>query len=370
MADYYEVLGVSRNASQDELKAAYRKLARDNHPDVNPDDPEAEERFKAINQAYEVLGNPDKRAHYDRYGPDGPAFAGETNFDPFADMQDLFSMFFGGMAQGRTYVPGDDRRADVEIELVDVLTGKRLTLPIQRLETCDVCDGTGAEKGSPPITCPDCRGTGRVRHTRSTLLGSITQVGTCPKCGGEGTIVEKKCKTCHGQKRRSVERKIEVNIPPGIEHNSVMTFQAQGDHGLRGGPAGDLHVVIGVKPHNRFLRRGADLVTLLNATFPQLALGDEIEIETLVDKQKITIEPGTQVGDEVVIKGQGMPRLNGGARGDLRIQIGMKVPKKLNAAQKQFLERYAEASGHKVKNEPDADKSFYSKLKSGLKSEE
>lgn len=368
--DYYETLGVSREADLEDIKTSYRRLARQYHPDVNPDNPEAEEKFKLINEAYEVLSDPQKRAAYDRFGHSGLGGSMPPTGDPFEAVNDLFNMFFGGAAGAaatRGFVHGDDLRFDMEIELEDVLKGLSQEVSINRLDLCDTCKGTGAEPGTEVQFCPDCSGTGRIRHTKSTILGSVTQVVPCARCRGEGEVINSLCKTCRGQRRARKTIPFMVQVPPGVEDGTVLSYRGQGDSGLRGGDNGDLHIVIHVKPHPRFARRGNDLITQLNLTFPQLALGDEVEIETLDGKQPVEVPAGTQPNEEVIVKGLGLPRVGGGARGDLHVRIGMKVPKKLNETQRNLLKQFAEASGIRFnKSAPDEPKSFFGQLKKGL----
>jgi molecular chaperone DnaJ len=367
--DYYETLGVSRDADLEEIKASYRRLARQYHPDVNPESSEAEEQFKEINEAYEILSDPQKRAAYDRFGHTGLGGGMPPTGDPFEAVNDLFNMFFGGATATATrgFVHGDDLRFDMEIDLEDVLKGVSHEVTITKLDLCDACKGAGAELGTEVQFCPDCSGTGRIRHTKSTILGSVTQVVPCARCKGEGEIIETPCGVCRGQRRTRKTMPFTVQVPPGVEDGTILSYKDQGDAGLRGGDNGDLHIVVHVKPHSRFARRGTELVTQLNLTFPQLALGDEVEIETLDGKHPVEVPAGTQPNEEVVVKGLGLPRVGGGTRGNLHVRIGMKVPKKLNETQRDLLKQFAEASGiHFNKSSPDEPKSFFGQLKKGL----
>lgn len=370
--DYYEVLGLSRGASEDEIKSAYRRLARQSHPDVNPDNPEAEEAFKRINEAYEVLSDPDKRTVYDRYGHDGLSGMGGAppGGDPFGGFADIFSSFFGGAATNAPpgWLPGDDIRLDIELTLEQVLTGFTKEVSLNRMEGCEACNGSGAEPGTSPVFCPDCKGSGRISQTQTTILGTVTRVVPCARCRGEGEVINTVCKTCRGKKRVQKSVPFTLNIPPGIEDGTILSYRGQGDKGLKGAQDGDLHVVLRVKPHTRFARRGKELITRLNLTFPQLALGDDIEIETLDGKSILSLPAGTQPEELVTVKGQGLPPAGGGARGDLRVQIGLKVPKKLNDTQRALLKQFAEASGIQFNKKIEDDSpSFLEQIKKGLK---
>lgn len=363
--DYYEVLGVGRNASPEEIKKAYRKLARQLHPDVNPNDPEAEERFKLVNEAYQVLSDPESRALYDRFGHAGTSSATPTT-DPFDVAENLFQMFFGGTmtATPRGAVDGDDRRMDITVTLEEVLHGVEREVEVERLRLCERCRGTGAEPGTSPERCPDCQGSGRIRHTQTTVLGTITRVVTCPRCRGEGEIVRSPCRECKGAKRVLRTDRITVPIPRGVEHQTTLLLRGEGDSGLRGGHNGDLYVVVSVAPHPRFKRRGDDLVTQLNLTFPQLALGDELEIETLDGKVSLEIPELTEPYSEIRLPGYGLPNPRTGKRGDLYVRIGLKMPKKLTDAQRNLLRQYAELSGVRLKKYADSEPtSFFEKVK-------
>ncbi len=370
--DYYAILGVERTATADEIKSAYRKLARQYHPDVNPNNPEAEEKFKQINEAYEVLSDPDKRAVYDRFGTTqgvGADFGG----DPFGMAESLFQMFFGGsvVANPRGPVDGSDLRADITITLEQVLHGATIEVEVERQRTCERCKGTGAEPGTTPERCPDCAGSGRVRFTQTTVLGTVTRVVPCERCRGEGEIVRTPCRECKGAKRVRRRERIPVTIPPGVEEETALLLRGQGDSGLRGGRDGDLYVVVSIAPHPRFKRRGNDLVTQLNLTFPQLVLGDEVEIETLDGKLTLEVPELTEAYSELTLKGYGLPNPRTGKRGDLHVRLGLKMPKKLTDAQRNLLRQYAELSGVRLKRYADSEPtSFFEKIRRGLKSED
>ncbi len=369
--DYYEVLGVSRNASLDEIKRAYRKLARQYHPDVNKDDPEAEEKFKLINEAYQTLSDPEARALYDRFGHTAPTTA--PTGDPFETVEGLFEMFFGGggSAPARGAVDGSDRRVDITLTLEEVLHGTEREIEVERLRLCTRCKGTGAEPGTAPERCPDCHGSGRVRFTQTTILGTITRVVPCQRCRGEGEIVRTPCRHCHGEKRVLQRDRIPLTIPPGTEEDTVFMLRGEGDSGLRGGSSGNLYVVAHLAPHPRFKRHGNDLITQLNLSFPQLVLGDEIEIETLDGKYTLEVPELTEPNSELVIEGLGLPDPRTGRRGNLRVRIGLKMPRKLTEAQRNLLRQYAEASGIRLKKYADSEPAgFLEQLKRTLKRED
>ncbi|MDW8050909.1 MAG: molecular chaperone DnaJ [Armatimonadota bacterium] len=368
--DYYEVLGVPRNASQEEIKAAFRKLARQYHPDVNKDDPEAEEKFKLINEAYQVLSDPESRAMYDRFGHAGAPTT--TAADPFSAAESLFQIFFGGAAPPtRGPIDGADRRVDLTITLEEVLRGATRSVTVERLRVCTRCRGTGAEPGTTPERCPTCHGSGRIRHTQTTILGTITRVVPCDRCRGEGEIIRTPCRQCQGERLVLQHDTLTVTIPPGIENETALVLQGEGDSGLRGGRNGDLYVVVHIAPHPRFRRRGDDLVTQLNLSYPQLVLGDEVELETLDGKVTIEIPELTEPYSELVLHGYGLPNPRTGRRGDLYVRIGLKMPKKLTDAQRNLLRQYAELSGIRLKKYAHSEpSSFFEKVRRSLRKEE
>jgi molecular chaperone DnaJ len=338
--DLYQVLGVERTAGQEDIKQAYRRLARENHPDVRRDDPHATDRFKDINEAYSVLSDPEKRAQYDTYGEVGGQhgpFGRASN--PF----DIFDMFFGGRVSQRAdpHAPeaGDDLRYDLELTLEEVAAGVERTIKVTRHETCTTCFGTGAETGSQPETCPTCKGSGEVHFAQRTLFGVMTQVTPCAKCGGTGTYIAKPCKVCRGAGRVPTSRDVTVSIPMGIEDGRAMKLTGEGEAGSRGGHPGDLYVVIHVKPHKTFLRRGRDLVAELPISMVQAALGDEMQFQGLQAQETITVPAGTQPGDTITAKGRGLrdPR---GNRGDLYLTVRVTIPKRLTSEQRALLESF------------------------------
>jgi len=321
--DYYEVLGVSRTATDVEIKAAYRKLAIQFHPDKNPHDHTAEEKFKEAAEAYSVLSDSQKRAAYDRFGHSGVgAGAGGAGFNPgFNNIEDIFDLFgfgdmFGGAGRGgstRTSAQrGADLRYDLEITLEEAAAGKEEKLLIPRLEKCDECEGKGTEKGSSPETCITCNGSGQTRYQQ----GFFSVMRTCPNCGGKGQIIKNPCKNCHGAGRVEKEKTLEVKIPAGVETGSRLRINGEGEAGVNGGQYGDLFVVIHVKEHEIFERQGANLYSAVPVSFAQAALGAEIEVQTLDGEEKLKIPAGTQTGTVFRVKSQGMPVLGGRGRGD------------------------------------------------------
>lgn len=357
--DPYEVLGVSREAGADEIKSAYRKLARQYHPDVNPNNPDAEERFKEIGQAYSVLSDPQKRAQYDRFGtvddqgmpPGGADF--ETTFS------DLFDAFFGGGAgrQARKSAGrhGDDLRLDTEVSLLEVLNGAQRTLKYKRPTRCSSCSGTGAEGGAKPEPCANCQGKGVVTRLQQTILGSMRTSTTCPTCQGEGTIIQNPCKTCRGEKLVVAEASVDVRIPAGVEDGASMKVPGKGGDGLGVGSPGDLYVVLGVPEDPNFERDGRDLHSRFEISFAQAALGDEVTVRGLDSEVNVRIDAGTQPGHVHRIRGAGLPPLHGGARGDLYAHFQVRVPKKLTEEQAEIIRHLAAAL---EEDEPDESGGF------------
>lgn len=360
--DYYEVLGVSRDAGQDEIRKAYRRLARQHHPDVNPDDPEAAERFKELSQAYEVLSDPQKRARYEQFGQAGVDGNGATDFGfggGFGSFSDIFDVFFGGGAAGAGAERGPDRgadlRYDLEITLEEVLTGAKKTIPVTRQERCTGCGGTGAKEGTRPQTCVACGGAGAVRTSRQTLFGTMSQVTECYRCQGRGQIVSDPCTRCRGRGQERQSRRIEVDIPAGLEERSRIRLTGQGEAGPNGGPTGDLYVFIHIKPHPVFRRRGMDLVNEIEISFARAALGGEVTIPTLEGSESIRIPEGAQPGDVFRLRGKGLPELNRpGVRGDQHVVVRVKTPTHLNDRQRRALQEFAAASGEEL-SEPSAN---------------
>jgi molecular chaperone DnaJ len=344
MRDYYEILGVDRNATQEEIKQAFRRLAREYHPDVRKDDPQASERFKEINEAYQVLSDPERRAHYDRFGTAQPvpAAADEDLFGPFEPFQDLFDIFFGRRARADRQGPerGADLRYDLEITLEEAAAGTEKTVEIRRLDTCPSCFGTGAERGSAPERCRTCGGAGQVRYSQRTILGSFTRISTCPTCGGEGTVLRHPCRQCRGRGRAEVLRSVTVTVPAGVEEGARLRVPGEGEAGVRGGPRGDLYVVVHLRPHPVFERHGRDLYCTVPISIYQAALGDEVEIPTLQGPRRHPIPAGVQPGTVLTLRGLGLPDSRGG-RGDLHVRLEVQVPQDLTDDERELLRQAA-----------------------------
>jgi molecular chaperone DnaJ len=350
--DYYATLGVERTASQEEIKQAYRRLAREFHPDVRKDDPHADERFKEINEAYYVLSDPDRRSQYDRFGRVGDVRVPDTA-DLFGGFDDLLEMFFGTGARGsRAGVDeasrGSDLRYDLEISLEEAARGVERSIVVSRLETCTVCFGTGREAGSAPETCPTCRGNGQVRYQQQTVFGYFSQVVTCRQCGGRGTIIRRPCPQCRGTGRREAERELTVTVPPGVDTGTRLRLGGEGEGGVHGGGRGDLYVVIHVKPHPAFAREGPDLFCETTVSMFQAALGDEIAVPAIDEEMRVAIPPGTQPGSRLRLQGKGMPRLDGG-RGDLYVRIRVEIPREMSTEQRRALMDIADLRGETIR---------------------
>ena len=373
--DYYEVLGVPHAASQDEIKRAFRQLARAHHPDVNKD-PGAADRFKLINEAYQVLGDPERRARYDRGDflaagrPDGRG--GPFGAGPF---EDLFDMFFGqamGAGGRRAGEPGPERGSDLrvalELTLEDAAHGVEHRISIVREETCPVCFGTGAEKGSAPETCPTCRGAGQVRFGRQTPFGSFQQITTCPECRGAGKIIRKPCRECRGRGRMDAKREITVAVPAGVEDGTRLRLAGEGEAGMRGGDRGDLYVDVGLAQHPVFTLEGRNLHCSITVSMAQAALGAEVEVPTLDGPVPLAVPGGTQPGAALVVPGKGMPRARAGARGDLIAHVLVEIPKRLTPEQSAALAEFARLLGDEPRSRRTGGsrrKPLFGKLRSG-----
>ncbi|ALS27273.1 molecular chaperone DnaJ [Paenibacillus cisolokensis] len=351
--DYYEVLGVSKDASADEIKKAYRKLARQYHPDVNKA-PDAEAKFKEIKEAYDVLSDDQKRATYDRYGHIDPnqGFGGGGGFSgaDFGGFGDIFDMFFGGGGRRDPNAPqrGNDLQYTMTIEFKEAVFGKEAEITIPRTESCDTCHGSGAKPGTRPETCSVCRGTGQQEVVQNTPFGRMVNRRSCSNCGGTGRVIKERCGTCHGSGRVKKQRRIHVRIPAGVDDGAQIRLSGEGEGGLRGGPAGDLYIVIRVKPHEFFEREGDDIYCEVPLTFTQAALGDEIEIPTLTGKVKLKIPAGTQTGTYFRLKGKGVPRLRGYGQGDQHVKVTVVTPTSLTEEQKELLRQFAGLAGEKT----------------------
>jgi molecular chaperone DnaJ len=340
--DYYEVLGVPTTAGDTELKKAYRQLAMQFHPDRNPGDKQAEDRFKEVNEAYAVLSDPDKRAHYDRFGTVAPGGgAGDAGFGSI--FEDLFENFFtgaGGRGRRGRVVRGDDLQYELKLTLEEAAAGVDTKVQIPRLERCETCAGSGAEAGSRAVPCTTCQGRGEVRMTH----GFLTVARPCPRCHGEGQVIEKRCPACRGEGRQRAERVLGVKIPAGIEDGMQLRLTGEGSAGPLGGPPGDLYVVVRLQEHGLFLRDGADLYCELPVSFGQLALGAELEVPVLGGRERVKVAPGTQPQEVIRLRGKGMPRLRGRGHGDACYRLVLEVPRKLSARQREALEAYEAAS--------------------------
>ena len=372
--DYYEVLGVSRGASEDEIKKAYKKMARKYHPDLNPGDKTAEEKFKEVNEAYEVLSDADKKARYDQYGHAGvdPNFGAggfgggfDGSFD-FGDLGDIFGSFFGGgFGGGRRTNPnapqrGESIRMSIAISFEEAAFGCEKAVTVERYETCDTCHGNGCAPGTSPEVCPDCHGTGTVQVRRQTPMGVFATSSPCPKCGGKGRIIHQPCKDCRGSGMVRKKKTIQASIPAGIDNGQTISIRGQGNAGKNGGPAGDLLITITVRPHELFRREGTSVLCEAPITFTQAVLGAELEIPTIDSKVKYTLPAGTQSGTTFRLKGKGIPSINGRGRGDQYVTVYIETPKNLNKEQKEALKKFAETMGESNYEE---QKKFFKKFK-------
>jgi len=364
--DYYEVLGVGKQASPDELKRAFRKIAMDSHPDRNPDDAVAHARFKEASEAYTVLSDPDRRRSYDMFGhaavgAGGPAV--DFSDMPFAD---IFDTFFGGGFSGRGRRErsnrGDDLRFDLTITFEESFTGVEKQVEVSRLATCERCAGSGAEPGTGQDTCPGCGGSGQIRRAAQSFFGQVVTTATCPTCGGAGRILRDPCHQCRGQGRLQNSARLAVKIPAGVDTGSQIRISGEGEAGLRGGPPGDLYVVLRVKAHPELARHEQDIVFELRVNMVQAALGDRIEIPTLEGRVEIAIPAGTQNGQSFRLHGRGMPDVRGGRRGDQYVVVQVVIPKDLNPEQKALLRKVGGLTGKPEK----VSRGFFDKLRDAI----
>ncbi|MHC1605460.1 MAG: molecular chaperone DnaJ [Candidatus Methanofastidiosia archaeon] len=358
--DYYEILGIGKDASEEEIKKAYRKLARKYHPDVNPDNKtESEEKFKEVSEAYEVLVDKEKRERYDRYGHSGVFEQGGgfqwSDFTHFQDIEDIFrdspfgssifEMFFGGRSRRRGPRRGNDLRYDITISLQDAFKGYDKTVSINKRIVCPECNGAKSRKGTKPVTCPKCRGNGQVKIVRNTVFGQFASVATCDKCHGTGQFISDPCPRCRGNGSVMGKKKIKLKIPAGIEDNSHLRIRGEGEPSPNNGPPGDLFVVVHIKPDSKFYRDGTELHYEQQISFPQAALGDEIMVETIDGKVKMTIPPGTQHGNVFRLRGKGMPDARSGRRGNEHVKINVQIPEKLTDEQKKLIRKLGKSFG-------------------------
>lgn len=376
--DYYEVLGVDKSASAEDIKKAYRQLAKKYHPDLNPGNKEAEEKFKEVNEAYEVLSDADKKARYDQFGHAGvdPSYGGggygggfSGGFGDMGDISDIFNSFFGGgFSSGRSNpnAPrrGQDIQTNININFMDACFGKEVEVSINRMEKCPDCNGTGAAAGSSAETCPDCHGTGQIKVTQHTPFGMISQQKPCTRCGGKGKIINNPCPKCRGNGRYTAAKKIKVSVPAGIDDGQTLQVSGQGHAGINGGPNGDLHVTVSVRPDPIFERDGYDIHTEVPITYTQAVLGDEITVPTIDGKVKYTVPEGTQNGTIFRFRGKGVKKLNSSSRGDQYVHVYIEVPKNLSKKQKDMLKEFESTMTDENYNKR---KSFFDKIRAAFK---
>ena len=378
--DYYDVLGVGRNANKDELKKAYRKLAMQYHPDRNPGNQEAEEKFKEAAEAYEVLSHDDKRANYDRFGHDGLRGGGFSS-QGFSDINDIFSHFsdiFGGGGSifddffgGGTHrsrrrrgggTPGADLRVSLKLTLEEIATGTSKKIKIRKQVKCDQCGGTGADKSSSLKTCPVCNGTGEMKTVSRSVFGQFVNITTCNNCNGEGTVIETPCKKCMGDGRYQNEVMMHIDVPAGVHEGSYMTLRDQGNAGKRGGPNGSVIVVFEETPHKHFVREEDDIIYNLFITYPQAALGAEVEVPTLTGKAVLKIDSGTQSGKFLKMRNKGIRHLNSSGSGDQIVKINVAVPHKVSSKEKELLKQLAEMPNIKESSKEE-EKGFFKRFR-------
>jgi molecular chaperone DnaJ len=372
--DYYDVLGVSRGANEQDIKKAFRRLARELHPDVNSHDPDAEDRFKEAAEAYEVLSDPERRRIYDRYGHDGLRSGGyEPSFEGFGSFADIFDAFFGGGmgdpfgfggGRGRA-AQGGDVAVAAEISLAQVASGAEVEVSYDVVEACPRCHGNRAEPGTPIDKCERCGGSGQLRAVSRTPFGQVVRATACDVCGGEGTVAQTPCSECSGRGRVATLKRLKVDVPSGIEDGQRIRLAGRGHAGEAGGPAGDLYVLVRIAEDERFLRDGTDLVTVADVPAPDAALGTDIEVPTLDGgTTEVRLGEGTQAGETVVVRGGGLPPLRGGRRGDLRVVVNVVIPRRLSAEQRKLLEQL---SGTLTEENLRSDEGVFAKLKRALR---
>src|SRR5436190_3662735 len=367
--DYYELLGVQPGASDEELKRAYRRLARELHPDTNPD-PAAEERFKEVTLAYETLRDPERRRRYDMFGPEGVRGSGAAGGDPFAGfgagLGDIFDAFFGaGTGRTRTGpIRGNDLEVQLDLHFEEAVFGAQREVQVRAPSMCATCDGTGAKPGTSPTVCGQCGGSGELRRVRNSILGQMVTSTPCPRCGGAGQEITTPCPDCHGDGRRTESRTYLVEVPAGVDDGSTLRLTGKGAAGPRGGPSGDLYVHLRVAASDRFARSGYDLVHNLHVPFTSAALGVHVPFETLDGSEDLVVPPGTQSGKRLRLRGRGVPHVDGRARGDLIVQVVVDTPTDLTPSQEALLRQLAEERGDPV---APADVGFFARIKSAFK---
>ena len=373
--DPYDVLGVPRDADETQVKKAFRKLARELHPDVNKHDPEAEEKFKQAAEAYEILSDSDRRAIFDRYGHEGLGARGfEPGFSGFGSFADIFDAFFGGGdpfgsafgAAAGGAVQGGDIAVSVEVSLVDAARGTEVTVEHEAVDACEHCHGNGAEPGTPIKECERCGGAGQLRSVTRTAFGQLVRSHVCDACGGDGKIAVEPCSECGGRGRVARRRTLQVDIPAGIADEQRIRLTGRGHAGERGGRPGDLYVLVRVAPDERFVRDGNDLVSVIDLPAPQAALGARVSVLTLDGEEEVEIEAGTQPGTVITLRGKGMPSLRRGRRGDQRVVVNVMIPRKLSAEQRDLLERFSATLGEENLREDGSDESLFARVRRAL----
>jgi molecular chaperone DnaJ len=373
-ADYYELLGVHRDASQDEIKRAYRQRARELHPDTNPDDPSAETQFKEITVAYETLSDPERRRRYDTFGPEGAtAGAGGDPFGFGGGFGDIFDAFFGGGSGGfgrggfggQAGPPrGSDLEIVADIEFETAVFGGEEDITVRTAIACETCQASGAAPGTAPVTCPDCGGSGQVRRVRQSILGQMVTAGPCGRCGGLGKFIERPCPDCRGEGRRVLDKAYTVDIPAGVDSGSTLRLTGRGAAGVRGGGYGDLYVHVRVRPHPRFTRDGYDLVHDLHVPLTQAVLGAHLSFDTLDGEEDLVIPRGTQSGRVFRLRNRGVPHVEGRGRGDVLVRVSVDTPTEISREEEQLLRQVAELRGESV---APPDTGFFSRIKSAFK---
>jgi molecular chaperone DnaJ len=376
--DYYDVLGIGRNATKDEIKKAYRQKAMQYHPDRNPGNKEAEEKFKEAAEAYEILSNEDKKVNYDRFGHEGvrgstfgtEGFSSVNDiFSHFSDIfgsSSIFDDFFGGSQRGRTRrhgtgTPGSDLRVTLKLTLEEIATGVSKKIKIKKQVRCNVCNGTGAQAGTSLKTCPVCGGAGEVKTVSRSVFGQFVNITTCHNCNGEGQVIDSPCKTCSGDGRIQDEVMVKIDVPAGVQDGNYMTMKGEGNWGKRGGQPGDIIVIFQELQHNHFIRENDDIIYNLFITFPDAALGAEVEVPTLTGKAMLKIDPGTQPGKMLKMRGKGIRHLNYSGSGDQIVRVNVAIPHKLNSKEKELLKQLSEQPNVKSSSETE-EKNFFSKF--------